>query len=72
MIEMNATPNTAQTGQISQAQEAIEWLVNDARYLARQSRIYLLRGDSWMADKVRANAAHSLNVAREYKQGVRS
>lgn len=48
-------------------QEAIEWLVNDARYLARCARVYRQRGDVWLAEKVRANAAHSLKVARSYQ-----
>lgn len=46
---MSATPITAQSGQISQeSKEAIEWLVNDARYLARQARIYRERGLVWL------------------------
>ena len=70
---MNGTATIAQPGQISQeSQDAVEWLVNDARYLARQSRIYRQRGDGWLANRLRANAAHSLSVARDYKQGVRS
>lgn len=70
---MKAAPITAHTGQISQeSKEAIEWLVNDARWLARQSRVYRGRGLVWLADGARANARYSLKLAREYKQGARS
>ncbi len=70
---MKATPITAQTGQVPQgSKEAIAWLVNDARYLARQSRFYREHGHSWLADRLHAASAHRLSEAREYKQGARS
>lgn len=53
----------------AEIREAIEWLVRDARYLARWARTYRARGlpaDVWLADTTRANAAHSLKLARRY------
>lgn len=60
---MNATEN----------REAIEWLVRDARFLARQAREIRASGRlaaEWSADRIRANAAHSIKLAREYKAGL--
>lgn len=57
----------------AEIREAVAWLVKDARYLARWARIYRKRGrpaDSWLADRTRANAAHSLKLAREYKARI--
>lgn len=57
----------------AEIREAVQWLVNDARYLARWARIYRARGgpaDGWLADRTRANAAHSLSLARQYKAGA--
>lgn len=57
----------------TEIREAVEWLVRDARYLARWARIYRARGrlsDIWLADLTRANATHSLKLARQYKAGL--
>lgn len=57
----------------TEIREAVEWLVRDARYLARSARSYRARGrpaDIWLADMTRANATHSLNLARRYKAGL--
>lgn len=57
----------------TEIQEAIEWLVRDARYLARQARVTRASGRpaaEWSADRIRANAAHSIKLAREYKAGL--
>jgi hypothetical protein len=43
----------------AEIREAIEWLVRDARYLARWARIHRARGQlagTWLADRTRANA----------------
>ena len=65
----------ATTDNMTQAEirEAVEWLVHDARYLARWARIYRARGlpaDAWLAETTRANAAHSLSLARQYRAGL--
>lgn len=57
----------------TETREAVEWLVRDARYLARWARIYRKRGrpaDAWLSDRTRANAAHSVGLARRYKAGL--
>lgn len=35
------------------------WLRDDAAYLRRCEAAYIAKGDTWMAGKVAANAAHS-------------
>ena len=55
-------------GQQEAISDAIEWLVKDARYLARRSRIYRQEGNARMAELARANATHSLNLARTHKE----
>ncbi|AVA38038.1 hypothetical protein C3Z06_30985 (plasmid) [Cupriavidus metallidurans] len=57
----------------AEIREAIEWLVRDARYLARWARIHRKRGQlagTWLADRTRANASYSFKLARQYKASL--
>lgn len=68
---MNATPTTAQPGQISQEnRDAVISCVISARTLARESRVSRRRGDVAIARTLRSVATYHVGLARLYKIGL--